>query len=458
MANATAKKIKASTPDGKTGDVLQLKNCSYASFRLADLIIEADKSYTFTVKMKAAATMDVDFNVLGNKCDPVTITTKWSEVHFVIEKPLQNFVLISPSTDTELLLWQAMLQSGTISTGWVPAPEDADDQIVEIVEKYSSLQQDVDGIRTEVSQIQTSAAGTYATKTELTQTAAAIRAEAESAAETADGKYASKAELTLKSNEITTSVNNKINGLSSEFQQFADSITLQVVKADGTSTNIKISSDGTIRLNGTTMAQYIDVDKLMARDITATGSFKVDNGKLYLRADDTSVVLGKSMPDYVDPEDTFYLTNQIVLKEHSVGIGGMSQRDAIDVSIAGNIKMSGVMTLDSLGAQYPIFFIDYNNQSVGWMGYSNGSTGSTQTAGIGIGTNDGGYFISTDSGVRAQIGDYSMYLTKEGQARVTGAGGTIQIEDNGIYITGPVYFRDSSDDGWTKLRGGSYVQ
>lgn len=486
MANATAKIITASTPDGEKGDVLQLKNCSYASFRLADLIIEAGKPYTFTIKMKAAATMQVDFTVLGNKCDPVTVTTKWTEVYFVIENPSQNFILISPNSDSELLLWQAMLQSGTVSTGWVPAPEDTDDQIEDVVEKYSSLQQDVNGIRTEVRELKKDASGTYATKTELSQTASEIRTEAEiaianadakyasksslsqtaseirteiqSSAESADKKYASKSELTQTADQITTSVNDEISGLSSQLQQFADSITLQVVKADGTKTNIKISSDGIIALNGTTMAQYIDVDKLMARDITATGSFKVDNGKLYLRADDTSVVLGKSTPDYVNPEDTFYLTNQIVLKEHSVGIGGMSQRDAIDVSIAGNIKMSGVMTLDSLGAQYPIFFIDYNNQSVGWMGYSNGSTGSTRTTGIGIGTNNGGYFISTDSGVRAQIGDYSMYLTKNGQARITGLGGTIQIEDNGIYLTGPVYYRESSNDSWTQLRGGSYVQ
>lgn len=483
MANATAKIITASTPDGEKGDVLQLKNCSYASFRLADLIIEAGKPYTFTIKMKAAATMQVDFTVLGSKCDPVTVTTKWTEVYFVIEKPSQNFILISPNSDSELLLWQAMLQSGTVSTGWVPAPEDTDDQIEDVVEKYSSLQQDVNGIRTEVRELKKDASGTYATKTELSQTAAEIRAEAESAiatadakyasksslsqtaseirteiqssAESADKKYASKSELTQTADQITTSVNNEISGLSSQLQQFADSITLQVVKADGTKTNIKISSDGIITLNGTTMAQYIDVDKLMARDMTATGTFNVDNGKYVLKADSSTIKIGRPSPY---PDDSYYFPNQITFDDNSVNIGGAGQRNLVDVNISGNIDMYGNLTLRSGGSWLPLFKIQWGEIEVGWMGYTTGSTGSTQTAGIGIGTNDGGYFISTDSGVRAQIGDYSIYLTKNGQARITGLGGTIQIEDNGIYLTGPVYYRESSNDSWTQLRGGSYVQ
>lgn len=448
MANATAKIITASTPDGKTGDVLQLKNCSYASFRLADLIIEADKSYTFTIKLKSASSATVNFSVLGYECDPVTVASTWEEVHFVIEKPLQNFVLISPESDTEILLWQAMLQSGTVSTGWVPAPEDTGDQIEEITEKYSILKQDVDGIRAEVSELKTNADGTYALKTELVQTAKDIRLEAQSSSVAADKKYATKSELKVSADEINSSVTDQISEVSSEIKQLSESITLQVVKADGTKTNIKISSEGIIQLNGATMAQYIDVDKLMARDMTATGTFNVDNGKYVLMADSSEVRIGRPNPY---PDDSFYYPNQITFSGEKLSIGGAGQRNMVNVSISGNIDMYGNLTLRSGGAWYPVFKLEYSDSESGWMGYSTGATESTQTSGVGLGITDGGYIIATDSGVRAQIGDYSIYITKNGQARITGSGGMIQLENNGVYITGPLYHRDSSSDSWKKI-------
>lgn len=448
MPNATAKIITASTPDGKTGDVLQLKNCSYASFRLADLIIEADKAYTFTIKLKSSSSTTVNFSVLGYECDPVTVTPTWQEVHFVIEKPLQNFVLISPTSDADILLWQAMLQSGTVSTGWVPAPEDTGDQIEEITEKYSILNQDVDGIRAEVSELKTNADGTYALKTELMQTAKDIRLEAQSSSVAADKKYATKSELKVSADEINSNVTDQISEVSSEIKQLSESITLQVVKADGTKTNIKISSDGIIQLNGATMAQYIDVDKLMARDMTATGTFNVDNGKYVLTADANEVRVGRPNPS---PDDTFYFPNQIVFNQNSLSIGGAGQRNMVDVNISGNVSMYGNLTLRSGGAWYPVFTLEYSDAGSGWVGYSNGATENTQTEGVGIGTTNGGYIITTDSGVRAQIGDYSFYVTKNGQARITGSGGMIQLEKNGVYITGPLYHRDSSSDSWKKI-------
>lgn len=396
--SATAKKITATTPDGGTNEVLELKNCAYASYRLANLTVEVDESYTFSIRLKASSAMQVEFNVLGHVY-LIDVSDSWENMHFTVEKPLQNYILISPKSNDQLLLWQAMLQTGTVATGWVPAIEDTNEKLEFVTSQTTLLHQDVEQ----------------------------IRLEAQYASEDAEKKYATKSELAI----------------------FADSITLRVSSSDGTSADIKISADGTIALDGTTLAQYIDVKKLMARDMTVTGLFNVDNGEYVLTSDGDTINIGRPRPDSEDPE---YYPSQISFSDGAISIGGAGSRNLVGVNISGDISMNGNLSLRSVGAYDPTFYIKNNMDStVGWMGYKSGSTGSSQTDGIGVGTTDGGYFLATDSGVRAQIGDYSFYITKTGLVSLTGANGTVQINDGGVYITGPLYHRNSKTDSWKQL-------
>lgn len=68
----------------------------------------------------------------------------------------------------------------------------------------------------------------------------------------------------------------------SEISQKLDSITLRVVGADGAVSEIGLTDQGYINLLGTVLAQRIAADELMARNLTATGTFQVDNGVYYL--------------------------------------------------------------------------------------------------------------------------------------------------------------------------------
>lgn len=77
-------------------------------------------------------------------------------------------------------------------------------------------------------------------------------------------------------------------------------ITLVVTGADGKKTSIQIS-DGAINLTGEVLAQRIAVATLMAKDLTATGKFQVDNGVWSLAQTDTGFRLGSSKNKFQQP-------------------------------------------------------------------------------------------------------------------------------------------------------------
>lgn len=93
----------------------------------------------------------------------------------------------------------------------------------------------------------------------------------------------------------------------------------------------------------------------------------------------------------------------------------------------------------------------------GYLGYMTGSTEAGTTSGIGVSNaGDDCYAIATDSGIRLQAGDYSIYVTKSGVVKLTGSAGTVEITKSGdkgagVYITGKIYKRSSSSGTWTAL-------
>jgi hypothetical protein len=87
-----------------------------------------------------------------------------------------------------------------------------------------------------------------------------------------------------------------IRAAASLISQKVDSITLRVIGSDGTVTEISLNDEGQINLLGTVLAQ-----KIMAEDITATGSFQVDNSVWELLQDTTGFKLQTKAKSTVAP-------------------------------------------------------------------------------------------------------------------------------------------------------------
>lgn len=116
--------ISTSTPDGSTDDVLEIKESSNENYHLAD-VINTTGQYTFSVWVKAATPMNVEFLVLGNLYTK-SVTTTWEKVVCTVDESTTTYIDICPAADTALYLYKGMLQQGQFDTDWKPSPEDVD--------------------------------------------------------------------------------------------------------------------------------------------------------------------------------------------------------------------------------------------------------------------------------------------------------------------------------------------
>ena len=199
--------VNITTPEGTTDEVLQIVNSSTTNYRMADVITMAGQ-YTFSVWAKAAATMNVEFRVLGNVYTE-SITTAWKKVVFTVDASSTTYIDICPAADTALYLYKGMLQQGQFDTDWKPAPEDVDS---EIATTKSLIQQTESSILQQVS-------STYATKGEV---------------QTVEGKV----ELKIGRDE-----NDQIVSM---LNAAADEINITGNRLAIDSTNFKLAADGTL--------------------------------------------------------------------------------------------------------------------------------------------------------------------------------------------------------------------
>ncbi len=270
------------TPDGGTDTSLKLQNCAGMAYRLVGISVEAGKPYTFSVRLKAAASMTVKVKLLGGTEKSSSVGTSWTTIK-VTGTAQTNEVLISPSSNSALYLYQAMLQDGEVGTAWTPNTEEDAENVLALTKKYSEVQQDVEGIRTEVGRVEQEGKNTYATKTELTQTADSIKADV-------DNK-ASKSELSLTASNIRTEVTDQVSGAKSYTDQQVGNITLNVTDSSGGTTSITITADHKINLSGDVLANCITVAKLFAQDISVSGNFSINNGKYYMASDGKTLTI-----------------------------------------------------------------------------------------------------------------------------------------------------------------------
>lgn len=153
---------------------------------------------------------------------------------------------------TNTVYW-VKIEKGNKATDWTPAPEDIESSITEVSDKQSSMQLDLDGFKTSVS-------NTYATKTQLntvdgkfanysttTQMNSAIQQSASNIKLEASKTYATKNELTGKVD--TSKVVSAINVSPESIKIQSSKITLEgIVTANN---NFKILSDGSMEsVNG----------------------------------------------------------------------------------------------------------------------------------------------------------------------------------------------------------------
>lgn len=215
---------------------------------------------------------------------------------------------------------------------------------------------------------------------------------------------------------IVSAVSNIDDTISTKFEQFASSITLEA----GDITNGQVSI--TLNAGDESTTASIDMSGLVTyKSLETAGETIIDAG---------NIKTGELSADRIKTG---------MLKDES-GRNSWNMETG-DFSVSGRISMYG----------------DSSETLNGYMGYMEGSTGSESTSGIGVSNGAGDcYLIATDAGTRLQAGDYRINVSKQGAATMLGTGGTINILPSGangagIYITGKIYHRDTIDDEWTVM-------
>lgn len=157
-----------------------------------------------------------------------------------------------------------------------------------------------------------------------------------------DGKY--KLELAASSMVMSSgkTVEETIDETaSSKIEQFKKAVRLVVTDPSGNETSIKIDDENHIKLTGTVLAQVIDVAKLFAGDITATGKIQFKNGLYSLLIDESK--------------------KQIALKSWAnLDLEGGSQ---VNILGGGNVAISTMQGVTIDGSQMRIEATGYKNSS-----------------------------------------------------------------------------------------------
>ena len=102
---------------------------------------------------------------------------------------------------------------------------------------------------------------------------------------------------------------------------------------------------------------------------------------------------------------------------------------------------------------------------LGKLGGIEGSTSSETTYGIGMQNSDASCeVVTTSSGSRMSAGGYEIVVTKNGTAAIRADSSSLILyssktgpNGSGVYITGPIYHRDSETDAWKLLQSGATV-
>lgn len=252
--------------DDKVGKYLSLKSTAAGNvngnriyqinFANGDTGHIANQVYSLSFYAKTTSTTAVGIHagwVSGLKTLSISGTTWKRYAVTYTTTGTGSMTIYIDKANTELHIAQIKLEKGNKATDWTPAPEDIESSITEVSDKQSSMQLDLDGFKTSVS-------NTYATKTQLntvdgkfanysttTQMNTAINQSASNIKLEASKTYATKNELTGKVD--TDKVVSAINVSPEEIKIQSSKITLEgIVTANS---RFKILTDGSMEaVNG----------------------------------------------------------------------------------------------------------------------------------------------------------------------------------------------------------------
>ena len=124
-------------PDGTTDRVMALKNLSGRALVLP-VDIPHEDDYSFSVWVKSDTVGSISINVFGNS-EQVNTTGVWQRVTVIADTRQGNTVTVTPGTNDEYFLYQAMLETGNKPGDWSPSPEDGEQEIKEIRQSMLEL-------------------------------------------------------------------------------------------------------------------------------------------------------------------------------------------------------------------------------------------------------------------------------------------------------------------------------
>ena len=127
----------ATVPDGTTDRVMALKMLSGRALVLPVEIPHED-DYSFSVWVKSDTIGSLTINVFGNS-EQVNTTGIWQRVTVIADTRQGNIVTVTPGTNDEYFLYQAMLETGNKPSGWSPSPDDEEQKIREIKQSMLEL-------------------------------------------------------------------------------------------------------------------------------------------------------------------------------------------------------------------------------------------------------------------------------------------------------------------------------
>ncbi|PWJ51117.1 hypothetical protein [Faecalicatena contorta] len=153
---STINSINSITPYGHADDVLSISKASGNTYRLGELSIIREGIYTFSIWIKSDTQTSINISVLGGQPESYEVTTEWKKIEIVNPNASFKYIDIRFTSNTTVLLYEGMLQSGDKATDWMPAPEDLENQITNITSTITQIEFDVDAnaqsIREKVSQ------------------------------------------------------------------------------------------------------------------------------------------------------------------------------------------------------------------------------------------------------------------------------------------------------------------
>lgn len=338
--------VSATTPEGTTDDVLCIINSSTTNYRLAGVITMAGQ-YTFSVWVKAAAALSVEFRVLGNVYTE-SVTTAWKKVVFTVEESSTTYIDICPAADTALYLYKGMLQQGQFDTDWKPAPEDSTEEITSV---KSLIQQTENSILQQVE-------GTYVTQDSFS---------------TAKGSL----ELSISQKVGTDELVSQLNASADLINFVGDRFTVD-------STNFKLLADGTVTMsNGRFGGWYFTGQKIFG-GITAEGDM-FGTAVMQAPSDDTTTVFAAGTHSEGTYEDCpFWVGKDGSTRAKSLTLDGIGmpqiQRGTVTVTVsAANTPTGKAITFPTAFAGTPHVFTQASTASPGVVILGTSMSGESTT-------------------------------------------------------------------------------